>query len=313
MSRAGVRVGWSAIPAALRAEIDELAGAPVIAAENLGGGFSPGPAARCALADGGIVFVKAAGSALNPISPELHRREARVLGLLPAAAPAPRLLGVADDGDWVALVIEWVDGRMPVAPLDRADVAAALDTATTLAAIDASALRDQFAAITGRAFGAGLHGHWSRLRSDPIETLDPWSRRHLDGLAELESSWDDAVHGDSLVHGDFRIDNLLIAADRTVVVDWPSAAVGAPFIDLVALLPSLHLDGGPPPAEIFDSHPVGAAADPVAVDTVLAAFAGYLTRQALLPPPPGLPTVRAFQAAQGDVARRWLAQRLGWR
>jgi hypothetical protein len=40
---------------------------------------------------------------------------------------------------------------------------------------------------------------------------------------------------------------------------------------------------------------------------ILCALAGYFTSQALLPPPPGLPTVRAFQAAQGQVARRWLA------
>jgi hypothetical protein len=31
----------------------------------------------------------------------------------------------------------------------------------------------------------------------------------------------------------------------------------------------------------------------------------------VLTPPPGLPTVRAFQAAQGEVTRRWLAQRAG--
>jgi hypothetical protein len=43
------------------------------------------------------------------------------------------------------------------------------------------------------------------------------------------------------------------------------------------------------------------------------AVAGYFTRQALLPDPPGLPTVRAFQAAQGSQARAWLRRRTGWR
>jgi hypothetical protein len=37
------------------------------------------------------------------------------------------------------------------------------------------------------------------------------------------------------------------------------------------------------------------------------AVAGYLTQRSLEPAPAGLPTVRAFQAAQGAVARRWLA------
>jgi hypothetical protein len=44
----------------------------------------------------------------------------------------------------------------------------------------------------------------------------------------------------------------------------------------------------------------------------LAAVAGFFTHRAPEPPPPGLPTVRAFQAAQGIVARGWVAQRTGW-
>ena len=44
---------------------------------------------------------------------------------------------------------------------------------------------------------------------------------------------------------------------------------------------------------------------------VFAALAGYFTHRALQPPPPGLPTLRAFQAAQGEVARQWLAHRTG--
>lgn len=76
----------------------------------------------------------------------------------------------------------------------------------------------------------------------------------------------------------------------------------------MGLLPALHLDGGPPPAEVFAAHPAARRADPVAVDAFVASLAGYFTRQALLPPPPGLPTVRAFQAAPGAIAREWAAQ-----
>ena len=35
-------------------------------------------------------------------------------------------------------------------------------------------------------------------------------------------------------------------------------------------------------------------------------------RHLLLPATPGLPTLRAFQAAQGAITRRWLAQRVTW-
>ena len=47
------------------------------------------------------------------------------------------------------------------------------------------------------------------------------------------------------------------------------------------------------------------------VTAAVAAIAGYFTYGALQPPPPGLPTLRAFQAAQGVHARAWLADRAG--
>ncbi|HEU4840737.1 MAG TPA: hypothetical protein VFT09_04815 [Ilumatobacteraceae bacterium] len=313
MGREGVRAGWGDVPQAIRDEVDALLGSPVVATHGVRGGFSPGPAVRADLADGRTVFVKAAGTALNQQSPALHRREGVVLGILPASVPAPRLLGVVDDGDWVALAVEWVTGRMPVAS-DPADVRRLLD------------VLDRLAAATGGEAAPGLQpfaeahrslgGHWTRLAADPLPGLDEWSRRHLAALVSLEALAPDATAGTHLVHVDTRTDNVLLAASGPpddVLVDWPGAAFGAPWLDLVGLLPALHLDGGPPPAAVFDAHPLGRRADPPAVDAYLATLAGYFTRQSLLPPPPGLPTVRAFQAAQGVIARRWLADRLGLR
>jgi hypothetical protein len=57
---------------------------------------------------------------------------------------------------------------------------------------------------------------------------------------------------------------------------------------------------------------VAAAADPEAVTTALAAWAGFLIAGSRQPPPPGLPTLRAFQRGQGLVALDWLRQRAGW-
>ena len=39
----------------------------------------------------------------------------------------------------------------------------------------------------------------------------------------------------------------------------------------------------------------------------IAALAGFFTYQAAQPDPPGLPTLRSFQRAQGAVACEWLA------
>jgi hypothetical protein len=48
------------------------------------------------------------------------------------------------------------------------------------------------------------------------------------------------------------------------------------------------------------------------INAALASLTGYFLGHSRRPPPPGIPTVRAFQAAQGNVALAWLRQRLGW-
>lgn len=54
----------------------------------------------------------------------------------------------------------------------------------------------------------------------------------------------------------------------------------------------------------------------VAVDwpwaSVGAAWAGFLVGGCRLPPPPGLPSLRAVQHGQGVVAVEWLRRRTGW-
>lgn len=299
------------MPGAVRAGVDEIAGSPVIDAVNVEGGFSPGPAARCRLSDGRVVFVKAAGMGLNPESPGMHRREGQILAGLGADVPAPNLIGVFDDGDWVALVIEWIDGAMPRAPLSHDDVERLLGLVQRLASIEGGeALQSCSDAHPG------LFGHWQQLIDQPIDNLDAWSSRHLERLAGLEVGVADAIQGDRLVHLDLRSDNVIFATAgprHDVVVDWPGASVGAAWIDLVGLLPALELDGGPTPGEVFEHHPVGRGADPDSVTAFVASIAGYFTRMSLMAPPPGLPTVRPFQAAQGRIARRWIARRQGWK
>ncbi|TDC41243.1 hypothetical protein E1281_37555 [Actinomadura sp. KC345] len=76
-------------------------------------------------------------------------------------------------------------------------------------------------------------------------------------------------------------------------------------------MPSVRMQGGPPPADVFAAHPLAREADAGAVTSVLAALAGYLVREGRQPPPPGLPTLRDFQKAQGEVALDWLRRRMG--
>jgi len=126
----------------------------------------------------------------------------------------------------------------------------------------------------------------------------------------LEATWSAHAAGPTLLHADIRADNLLLTDDGVVVVDWPHACLGAVFVEVVLLAPSVAMQGGPEPAELLARSRAGRSASCADLTATMCALAGYFTERSLRPPPPGLPTVRAFQAAQGEVACRWLAQLL---
>jgi aminoglycoside phosphotransferase (APT) family kinase protein len=315
---AGVRIAWEALPAWLRGVVEKHLGAQVVQAVNQPGGFSPGVAARVLLDDGRRLFVKAVGVELNPDTPAFHRAEAQVLAAMPANIPVPRLLAVFDEAGWVALVLEDVDGVPPTLPWDPAElerVLAALDELSALLT------PSPVAAPTIRARLDPMFVGWRKLQTSPDASAlarvlpgdaSSWVRRHVERLAGLEQGWPDAAIGNSLVHCDLRADNLLLTGDRVVVVDWPWASLGAPWVDLVLLAPSVTMQGGPAPDVLLQRSRMGAHADAAAVSTVVAALAGYLVWQSLQPAPPGLPTIRAFQVAQAGIALSWLRRRTGW-
>jgi aminoglycoside phosphotransferase (APT) family kinase protein len=303
----GMRLPWWSAPGWLQHAIEQRLDDRVTGAQTQPGGFSPGVAARLELASGRRVFVKATGPELNPASARLHRTEARIAAALPATVPAPRLLASVDRDGWVALLYEDVAGRMPAQPWNPAELARVLDALTTLAEVLTPAPID--VPTVGERFGEDFRG-WRKLAEDAPADLDPWARARLSALAALESDWETAAAGESLIHADLRADNLLLTEDRVFLVDWPWACRAAPWFDLLAMLPSVRMQGGPPPEEIFDRHPVAAEAGAGAVNAALAALAGYLIWSSHEPPPPGLPTLRAFQAAQGRPALAWLRTRL---
>ena len=119
-----------------------------------------------------------------------------------------------------------------------------------------------------------------------------------------------ASNGETLLHTDVRADNVLLTPDRVVFVDWPHVCLGAPWVDLLAFLPSVAMQGGPKPWELFDDHPLARDAAGEHVDAVLAALAGFFVHRSTQPPPPGLPTIREFQRAQGAESVAWLRRRL---
>ena len=303
----GARTPWEAVPESVREAVEAGLGSRVVEATTQPGGFSPGCAARLRLEDGRSVFVKAVGSEPNPDSPWLHRSEANVAAALPPETPAPRFLFSHDDGDWVALVFENVDGHEPELPWRRDELDRVLHALTDLsraltpAPISAPPLTVRY----GELFRG-----WRLLEAEAAEGLDHWATGHLGALAELEAQWEEASTGETLLHADIRADNIVLTDERVVFVDWPHVCLGAPWVDLLAFLPSVAMQAGPKPWELFDHHPLGRAAETDRVNAVLAAIAGFFVQRSMLPPPPGLPTLREFQRAQGAESLAWLRRRL---
>jgi aminoglycoside phosphotransferase len=307
---AGVHLPWARVPAVVRDWAARFGPGPPRSVRDVVGGFSPG-ATSILEWPGRSVFVKAVGSELNPESPGLHRREIVISSALPRSVRFPRLLDTYDDGTWVALAFDVVAGRPPRHPWEADElsrVVAALatlhDELTPSPAPTLEPLADYRRAI----FGA-----WSELAAaGPSPGLDPWVQNNLLRLAELEASWPTACAGSTLVHGDVRSDNVLLSDDDVVFVDWPHAGVGNPAFDLVAWAPSVVLEGGPPPETLLALYGPSGRLDPDTLTVLLAAVAGFFVSHSLRPSPPGLPTLRPFQAAQGEVAVAWLSRRTGW-
>ncbi len=314
---AGLRLDWLEVPGRVRTAVEDWLRSPVISAASQSAGFSPGVAARLQTEDGRRVFLKAAGPEPNPLTPEAHRREARITAALPGEVPVPRLLWSHDEGEggWVVLVFEDVEGRNPAVPWRANELSRTLDALATLSELlTPSPLPWEALAGTASHWEVVAGRHWWRMREGRPARLDAWSSRHLGELADLEAGAPSAVAGDTLLHLDLRADNLLLTPEgRVLVVDWPHARVGASWVDVVFFAPCVAMQGGPPPEELLARHPQARSAAPEAVTAVVAAVAGFFTGEGLQPAPPGLPTLRAFQAAQGEVARSWLARRTGWR
>lgn len=303
----GPRLDWTAVPAEVREEIEHALGSPIVEAVSQPGGFSPGVAARCRLAGGGRVFVKAVSPEQNRQSPRMHRRESEVAGRLPASVPSPRLLHVHDDGHWVALVFADVDGRQPNEPWTLADLdivmPAIADLATSAKPTEVAGL----ASVVDRH--RSVFDGWRRLASGDgdLAAFPRWVASRVDDLAALESGWEHAAAGEALLHADLRADNVLIRPDESVVfVDWPWACRGAAFVDHLLMLWSVGLGGGPDPATVIERYSLDNGVDADDFVAVAVAVCGFFARASQDDPPPGLPALRAFQRAQADVGLAWL-------
>jgi aminoglycoside phosphotransferase (APT) family kinase protein len=159
----------------------------------------------------------------------------------------------------VAIAFEDIEGRTPAIPWRPEELSRVLEVIRQLVETLTPS------PISVEPIAERLHDHFhgwrtlhaaARTGADELGGVPDWARRHLGRLAALESEWADASAGRTLLHFDLRADNILITSDRVLVVDWPHGSLGAGWIDLLEILPSIAMQGGPKPWEIFDAHPL---------------------------------------------------------
>ncbi|WP_268248987.1 phosphotransferase family protein [Streptomyces pilosus] len=245
------------------------------------------------MADGRRAFVKAAPDDDPLTAANVH--EAAVLDSLPPGAPAPDLLGIHCAAGWTAVVIAHLNGPHPDLSPASGDAEQTWTLLDKLTSSPAPAL--YAAAVNGTpSTTATLHG-WNNLLADPPADLAPAARAHLPQLTELEAAWPALAHGDRIVHGDLRADNMVRDHHAGVTfVDWAHASLGPACIDAASLAPQLILAGHTPAdiARLLRDHPA-TANSPDTTTAFLAALTGHWHRNARKPTPPGAPGLRAYQ------------------
>jgi aminoglycoside phosphotransferase (APT) family kinase protein len=176
-------------------------------------------------------------------------REHRVLSRLDGHYPtAPRALAACDDPAVIGapfFLMERVLGvilrRLPAGSAPAPSRLRALSEATVDALAELHAVDPAAAGLAdlGRPAGyaarqvSGWTERWQRAATDPVPDVDraaAWLAEHLPRRSAAKE--EDAA---ALLHNDFKLDNLVLAADLgaiAAVLDWEMATVGDPLMDL---------------------------------------------------------------------------------
>ena len=210
----------------------------------------------------------------------------------------PTLLGFDDDEPPLLLLEDLSTGRWPP-PWDGPSIDAVRET---LAAVAATPVPAGFGAIEERR--DWLRGGWAEIERnpEPFLSLGVCSPGSLDAaLPELRRAAEGApIEGEALIHLDVRSDNICLTGRGAVLVDWNHACRANADLDVACWLPSLRLEGGPPPEQLLPG-----------AGEFAALLAGFFGSRAGHEPPETAPDVRGIQLAQLRVALSWAARELG--
>ncbi|MDW4898754.1 MULTISPECIES: phosphotransferase family protein [Streptomyces] len=216
-------------------------------------------------------------------------REYRVIsGLHPTAVPVPEPLLLCEDDTVLGApfyVMEYVEG----VPYRTAEQLAPLGPERTRAAV--LGLVDTLVDLHAVAPGAVGLGDFGRPEGFLERQLRRWGKQ-LDASRNRELAGVDELHADlgralpaspapTVVHGDYRLDNVLLGPDERIraVLDWEMSTLGDPLTDLGLLvmyssdlgLPESPVSttsgapGHPSPAELIERYAARSGRDTSAI------------------------------------------------
>ncbi|MEC4018569.1 phosphotransferase family protein [Streptomyces sp. H27-D2] len=212
-------------------------------------------------------------------------REHRVISALhPTAVPVPRTLLLCEDDSVIGspfYVMEFVDGTPfrtaeELAPLGaertRDIVLGLVDTLVELHAVDPQAV--------GLGDFGRPEGFLERQLRRWGKQLEASKNRELPGIDELHTALSKALPASpapTVVHGDYRLDNVLVGPDDTIqaILDWEMSTLGDPLTDVGLLMmysSQQDMDGSPistttgapghpEPREIIERYTAGSGRD----------------------------------------------------
>jgi hypothetical protein len=305
-----VRPDWGDLPAALRDAISARLGAPVATATSAGGGFTRAFAALLTTTDGERAFVKAA-PLTEPIA-DWYGREAAITAALPPAVPAARPRWTLEAAGHFVLCLDAIPGHVPALPWAPADLSATL-AAWRTSAVALSGPGTELLSLGLPRLGDIVRDElswWTEIaaRRAPLPPAPAWVPARLSELAALEGGLPELVTGSGMLHGDLRVDNVLLDGYGAAwLCDWTWPCLGQPWFDTVTLLVTAYASGLDVDAAL---EPWQAPAE--GVDGALAALGGYWLTGAARGPSSASPHSRQHQRFSGAQALAWLAERRGW-
>lgn len=180
-------------------------------------------------------------------------REYRVMAALQGTdVPVPRVHVYCDDTEIIGTpfyVMDWLEGRVLVdqslpgmSAMEREDIYGEMNRVMArLHAVDPASVGLSDYGRPGNYFARQI-SRWSRQSVESSFPMGDAMRRLMDWLPEHIPPGDETT----LVHGDFRLDNLIFHPSKPQVIgvlDWELSTLGHPLADFAYHCMSWHIPG----------------------------------------------------------------------